>query len=124
MSVPTRTRRYIADGGRQKSNRSTPIGTDITQPFPLAAHLELRQGYAAAVSFVDAQVGRLLDAVDELELWDELTVVLTSDHGMHNGMVWYIWYDLICLISIVRRDVVVLVIVAIIWCGVILKYAF
>jgi iduronate 2-sulfatase len=43
------------------------------------------QGYAAAVSFVDAQVGRLLDVVDELQLWDKLSVVLTSDHGMHNG---------------------------------------
>ena len=79
--------RYINAGGRERWNRSTPIGTHPRQPFPLAAHQELRQGYAAAVSFLDAQVGRLLDVIDELALWNDLTVVLTSDHGMHNGTV-------------------------------------
>lgn len=38
-------------------------------------------GYAAAVSFLDAQLGRLLDVLDELRLWDDTTVILTSDHG-------------------------------------------
>jgi arylsulfatase A-like enzyme len=37
------------------------------------------------VSWVDSQVGRLLDALDSLDLWASTTVVLTSDHGMHNG---------------------------------------
>jgi arylsulfatase A-like enzyme len=38
--------------------------------------------------------GRILDAIDELELWSNLTVVLTSDHGMHLGEkgIWYIHY--------------------------------
>jgi arylsulfatase A-like enzyme len=77
--------RFINRGGRDKWNRSTPIGEAPGLPFPSEAHVQLVQGYAAAVSFVDAQVGRLLDVVDELQLWDRLTVVLTSDHGMHNG---------------------------------------
>ena len=33
------------------------------------------------VSWVDSQVGRLLDVLDELDLWNDVTVVLTSDHG-------------------------------------------
>jgi iduronate 2-sulfatase len=54
---------------------------------------ELMIGYAAAVTYVDKQLGRVLDVLDELQLWDNLTVVLTADHGMHNGEkgLWEKW---------------------------------
>jgi uncharacterized sulfatase len=43
------------------------------------------QAYYAAVSFVDAQVGRVLDALDRLGLAQNTIVVLWSDHGYHLG---------------------------------------
>jgi iduronate 2-sulfatase len=43
------------------------------------------QAYYACVSFVDAQVGRLLSALEELGLADNTIVVLWSDHGYHLG---------------------------------------
>ncbi len=45
----------------------------------------LRHGYAASVSYVDAQVGKLLDQVDNLGLADNTIIVIWSDHGFSLG---------------------------------------
>ena len=44
--------------------------------------LRIRQHYYAAVSYMDAQVGRLLSALDGMGLVDSTVVVFTSDHGL------------------------------------------
>ncbi|HMR83942.1 MAG TPA: sulfatase, partial [Niabella sp.] len=43
------------------------------------------QGYYAVISFLDAQVGKVLHALDSLGLRDNTIVVFTSDHGYHMG---------------------------------------
>jgi len=43
------------------------------------------QSYLACVSFVDAQVGKVLDALEASEHNDNTIVVLWSDHGFHLG---------------------------------------
>ena len=53
--------------------------------------LEALQAYYACVSFVDAQVGRLLDALDALGLAEKTIVVFWSDHGYHLGEHGGIW---------------------------------
>jgi uncharacterized sulfatase len=42
---------------------------------------EALRGYLACVSFMDAQLGRVLDAMDAHQLWDDTIVVFLGDHG-------------------------------------------
>ncbi len=44
-------------------------------------HKGLLQAYYASISYMDAQVGRLLDALQAKDLADNTIVVFTSDHG-------------------------------------------
>ncbi len=44
-----------------------------------------RQAYYASISFMDAQVGRVVDSLDRHGLADNTVIVFTSDHGYHMG---------------------------------------
>ncbi len=46
---------------------------------------QARQAYLASISFMDAQVGRVIAALDRLGLADNTIIVFTSDHGYHMG---------------------------------------
>ncbi len=61
--------------------------TDVPQlrPVPDDYARKMRHGYYACVSFVDAQVGRLLHELERLGLADNTIVVLWGDHGFKLG---------------------------------------
>ncbi|MBI9062008.1 MAG: sulfatase-like hydrolase/transferase [Marinilabiliaceae bacterium] len=75
-----------------------PMGyTDIPDPWTfddvdkgddildLDVQRKLIHGYYASVSYIDAQVGKLLDKLDEKGLADNTVVMLYGDHGYHLG---------------------------------------
>ena len=54
-------------------------------PLSKEKTLELIRAYAASTSYVDAQVGRVLDQLDALRLTENTIIVLAGDHGFHLG---------------------------------------
>lgn len=47
--------------------------------------LEFLRCYAACSTYADAQLGRVLDAMDRLDLWKSTLVLVWTDHGYHQG---------------------------------------
>ena len=59
--------------------------TSVNMQMDLTRQKKAVSGYYAAVSFMDAQVGKVLDALEKSGQADNTTVIFTSDHGYHLG---------------------------------------
>ncbi len=68
-------------GGELRSYRGIPA----SGPVPEDQQRTLIHGYYAATSYTDTQIGRVLDALDSLQLDKNTIIVLWGDHGWHLG---------------------------------------
>lgn len=89
-SIPVPTTSQLPQGcpefaghtnGELHAYPGVPAGNPIPQEFAKT----LRHGYYACISYMDAQVGRLLDALDQEGLADNTIIVLWGDHGWQLG---------------------------------------
>lgn len=60
---------------------------DLPKSGPLTREqaIQLRRGYYACVSYVDAQVGRIVTELERLDLAKDTVIVLLGDHGFSLG---------------------------------------
>ena len=82
MKLPPQMDGDLADvpgAGKLKTSQQIGLGGKPQKQRGVLA------AYYASVSFMDDQVGRILDAVRRLGLEDDTIVVFTSDHGYHLG---------------------------------------
>tara|TARA_B110000495_G_scaffold136728_1_gene119842 strand:- start:2866 stop:4422 length:1557 start_codon:yes stop_codon:yes gene_type:complete len=68
-------------GGEINNYKPVPIDREM----PDSLKRELIHGYYASVSYVDAQIGKVISALDRLGLAENTIVVLWGDHGFHLG---------------------------------------
>lgn len=68
-----------------------PIGKPA---LPEERRADVMCAYYGSISFMDAQVGVLLEAMDRLKLWENTIVVFQSDHGYHLGEHGGLWHKL------------------------------
>jgi iduronate 2-sulfatase len=69
---------------RKEAVGFSPYG-DAFAKFTELDWRELLRAYCAGTSFMDAQLGRVLDVLDKNKLWEKTIVIFVGDHGYHTG---------------------------------------
>lgn len=82
--LPANAPKVAGKRGGEISNYK-PVPTEPNADFDDELKRNLIHGYYASVSYVDAQIGKVIEELDRLELSDNTIVVLWGDHGFHLG---------------------------------------
>ncbi|CAG7623106.1 Choline-sulfatase [Paenibacillus solanacearum] len=82
--------------GKEEASANHPYARDLRAHFETDLFTEeqvrgLRRGYLGNVAFIDDQIGRLLDVLQENGLKDSTNVIYTSDHGEMLGKFGMWW---------------------------------
>lgn len=83
ITVPSVPEGYLDDLPEAARNSIRRKKDQIDLPDEVAC--KAIQAYHASITFADAQVGHVLDALDETGLAANTVVIFTSDHGYHMG---------------------------------------
>ena len=69
----------------EPGNVPRPGGNPKKPSASAASRRASLRAYFAAISFMDRQLGRVLDTIDRLKLWESTVVVMLGDNGYHLG---------------------------------------
>lgn len=80
----------LHDSGELNGYLLTDEKASLAKPLSEAYSQKLIHGYYASVSYIDAQIGKILDELKTLNLDKNTIVVIWGDHGWHlgNNRVW------------------------------------
>ena len=84
-SLPEGTLPWTSQPGWELRNQYSGLPSSESEPLDIDTEKNLRHGYYACTSYVDAQIGKVLAALDGLDLTKSTIVVLWGDHGYHVG---------------------------------------
>lgn len=73
------------EGGEIAQYKPVPSADEHEGPYPEELKRDLIHGYYAGVSYSDAQIGKVLNALKKEGLDENTIVVLWGDHGFHLG---------------------------------------
>ncbi len=73
------------NNGELRSYTDIEGATSVNDPLEVAKQKELIHGYYACVSYIDTQLGKVLDALESNGLKENTAIVLWGDHGWHLG---------------------------------------
>lgn len=76
---------WPVDAPRVAWHNGREIRGDIQRELTPEAIREIRHGYLANISYLDAQIGKVLDELDRQQLTERTVIVFWSDHGYHLG---------------------------------------
>jgi uncharacterized sulfatase len=75
----------LPEGWKPPYDHTLPGQTDVFNAFTDQDKREFLRSYYACTSFMDAQVGKLLDALQDADLMENTLIVFFGDHGYHLG---------------------------------------
>ncbi len=86
-SIPENMPEYAMNRGNElrsyEDMRDLPLPEGV--PFKTEKQRLLKHGYYASVSYIDAQIGRLVDGLKKLGLYENTIIVIWGDHGWKLG---------------------------------------
>lgn len=79
---PENAPRFAGQGSHEKRRYTDQPNKG---PFSTDNQQRTKQAYFACISYIDAQIGKVLDSLEKNGLADNTVVILWSDHGYHLG---------------------------------------
>ncbi len=77
---------YEFNNGYRLGDESATLDGPVSDEYAR----KLRHAYLACVSYIDAQIGKLIDELERLDIADNTIIIIWGDHGWHLGdhLVW------------------------------------
>lgn len=85
IDPPAVEKKGLKKAGKPFRQQYHQINNTIAMPYDMEKTMRMKRTYYGMVSMIDAEIGRLLDYLEENNLRENTIIVFTSDHGDYQG---------------------------------------